>query len=200
MIPDIKRSELLPFLIISMSILWASVVMAQNRVVVIPLMEDAITCSGTLVGTRWCNNGDGTVTDMTTGLVWLRDASWGGTRPWRINSSCGGVDYSCLNDAHARAGILYSGAAGTNLSDGSVRGDWRLPTKTELYQLANGVEAVRDTTMRAFIGVQYSYYWSSTTYATEIQDAWIVHLGSGGSAIDLKTVYYWVWPVRNSTN
>ena len=26
------------------------------------------TCNGTLNGTRWCDNGDGTVTDLTTGL------------------------------------------------------------------------------------------------------------------------------------
>jgi len=31
--------------------------------------EAAATCSGTPNGTRWCDNGNGTVTDMTTGLV-----------------------------------------------------------------------------------------------------------------------------------
>ncbi len=35
-----------------------------------------IGCIGTLNGTRWCDQGDGTVKDMTTGLVWFKDAGW----------------------------------------------------------------------------------------------------------------------------
>ena len=86
------------------------------------------TCEGTLspLG-RWCDQGDGTVKDMTTGLVWLKKADWGGQYPlW---------DDLYDPDAHHRAAQLwdgspYEGSAG--LSDGSVEGDWRLPTKTEL--------------------------------------------------------------------
>ena len=39
-------------------------------------------CTGTLNGTRWCDNGDGTVTDLTTGLVWLKDATCVGQWSW----------------------------------------------------------------------------------------------------------------------
>jgi hypothetical protein len=41
-------------------------------------------CEGTLspLG-RWCDQNNGNVKDMTTGLVWLKDAGWGGTKPWR---------------------------------------------------------------------------------------------------------------------
>ncbi len=76
---------------------------AQNKVVVIPLTDDGITCKGTLVGIRWCDNGDSTVTDMTTGLVWLKYADWGGKKPWRSDTS-GDHD-----DADTRAGILQDG-------------------------------------------------------------------------------------------
>ena len=31
------------------------------------------TCTGTMNGTRWCDNGNGTVRDMTTGLIWLKN-------------------------------------------------------------------------------------------------------------------------------
>ena len=68
----------------------ATTVAAQNKVVVIPLIDDGITCKGTLVGTRWCDNGDATVTDMTTGLVWLKYTDWEGLegrRHWRSNAS-----------------------------------------------------------------------------------------------------------------
>jgi hypothetical protein len=41
------------------------------------------TCSGTLSsGGRWCDNGNGTVTDMTTGLIWLKNATCGGMKTW----------------------------------------------------------------------------------------------------------------------
>ncbi|MBF0524939.1 MAG: hypothetical protein HQK56_07565 [Deltaproteobacteria bacterium] len=41
-----------------------------------------VACNGTLSPQgRWCDNGNGTVTDMSTGLIWLKDASWGGKYP-----------------------------------------------------------------------------------------------------------------------
>lgn len=94
---------LLVTLVLSFFICLNTVSAQQNRVVVIPLIEDGITCSGTLVGTRWCDNGDQTVTDMTTGLVWLKHADWGGTMPWRSNTP------GDLNDANSRAAILRNG-------------------------------------------------------------------------------------------
>ena len=155
---------------------------------------------GTLVGTRWCDNGDGTVTDMTTGLVWLKKADWGGIKPWRNNSldcGCGGASYPCYDDAHARAGLLYAGATGAGLSDGSDVGDWRLPTKTELEGLTEGTEGVLSSSQRAFTGVQPTNYWSSTTstsvttfiaWTVDMLDALVI---SGG-----KCDSYYVWPVR----
>jgi len=148
------------------------------------------TCSGTLNGTRWCDNGDGTVTDLTTCLVWLKKADWGGTKSWRHSST--------YDDAHTRAGILRDGVTGANLSDSSVEGDWRLPTKTELCWLANGTEAVRSENMRAFTGVLSSTYWSSTTCTDHHtnDDAWTVYLKSGSETEMHKSYDFYVWPVR----
>jgi len=150
------------------------------------------TCSGTLVGTRWCDNGDGTVTDLLgyngkgKCLVWLKDASWGGQKAWRVNV----VD--SYDDAHTRAGILKSEEGG--LSDGSVEGEWRLPTKEELYGLANGTDAVRWDSMQAFTGVQSFGYWSSSTYAGRTDYAWYVFFSQVGGGS--KSGSYYVWPVR----
>ena len=136
---------------------------------------------------RWCDNNNGTVTDTTNGLVWLKDASWGGAKLW--------VDSSTWDDAQTRAGTLSSGTAG--LTDGSVVGDWRLPTKTELVNLANGTEAIRWTSMHMFTVVQWAWYWSSTTSVDNTNFAWDVCLGNGFEYIDVKsTTYYYVWPVR----
>ena len=180
--------------------LLPSINLAQNKVVVIPLIDDGITCSGTLVGTRWCDNGNQTVTDMTTGLVWLKFAGWGGQKGWH-SFSPGDPD-----GAHQRAGLLHDGELlhiGIGdyrfyLNDGSVVGDWRLPTKTELSILVNGLEAVSSTNMRAFRGVQSAYYWSSTTYANDPTYAWSVSLNAGTVATNLKTHNgLYVWPVRS---
>ena len=152
----------------------------------------AFTCDGTLSsGGRWCTPDpeDGTVKDMTTGLVWLKDASWGGLKEWANSTT--------WDDAHTRAGILSAGTAGANLSDGSVEGDWRLPTKKELYGLANGDEAVRSGSMQAFTGVQSSYYWSSTSYASLTLYAWGVYMYNGYAYDYDKDDGYYVWPVRS---
>jgi len=149
------------------------------------------TSTGTMYGTRWCDNGDGTVTDLTTCLVWLKKASWGGTKPWREEG-----DWSHNDDANTRAGLLSAADATAGLSDGSAVGDWRLPTKTELYGLANGPEAVSAGNMRAFTGVQSFNYWSSTTYAGYTDDAWVVNLVNGNVGHDYKNYNSYVWPVR----
>jgi len=174
---------------------------AHNKVAVIPLIDDGITCSGILVGTRWCDNGDQTVTDMTTGLIWLRHADWGEEKPWRSDTP-GGYD-----DAHTRAGLLedgevvYYGIGGYEfiLNDGSDVGDWRLPTKTELYNLIRGTEAVRNSSMRAFRGVQPSLYWSSSTWwEGAINYARVMHMENGTQFYDEKIDSHYVWPVRSS--
>ena len=147
------------------------------------------TCAnGTLNGTRWCDNGDGTVTDLTTCLVWLKKADWGGQKKW--------VDCATYDDAHTRVGILRAGVADANLSDGSGEGDWRLPTEDELYGLSGPPEAVTHDTMRAFTGVRWEY-WSSTTLSTSPANAFYIYMSRGDSSNAPKQNYsFSVWPVR----
>ena len=91
---------------------------------------------------RWCDNGDGTVTDTTNGLVWLKNASWGGYKPW--------VNSTTWDDVHTRVGILISGMG--DLTDGSVAGDWRLPTKEEFVTMTTGTEYIRSGSMSLVSG------------------------------------------------
>ena len=147
-----------------------------------------VQCTGTLDGTRWCDNEDnGTVTDMTTGLVWLKKADWGGQKPWE--------DCTNHDDAHTRAGLLYAGATGAGLSDGSDGGDWRLPTADELYGLTEGAEGVSSTTPRAFTGVKSTWYWSSST-SVPMDKAHMVDLHNGDFGSISKLNSFYVWPVR----
>ena len=166
------------------------------------------TCTGTLYRTRWCDNGNGTVTDMLGStvdgqlrgqcLVWLKDASWGGLKPWRADTG--------YDDAHARACTL-SGAGltspGSSLTDGSSEGDWRLPTLNELKSLTTGTEPIRSGNSSPFTGVppsNFGNYWSSTTYAPSLDYAWSVYLYDGSTYAFSKAVNefneFYVWPVR----
>ena len=86
------------------SCFFVSYATAQDKVVVIPLMEKCITCKGTLVGTRWCDNGDDTVTEMTTTRpCMVKTCGLGESKPWRSNIP------DNHDDAHTRAGFLHDG-------------------------------------------------------------------------------------------
>jgi hypothetical protein len=153
------------------------------------------TCpGGTSPLGRWCDNGNGTVTDTTTGLIWLKNAEWGGIKPWRADSG--------YDDAHTRAGLLSAADGTAGLSDGSVVGAWRLPTMADLVTLTTGTEAIRSsfiynssTSVYKFTGVK-SAYWSSTTFAFGTDRAFDVFLPDGGVDAPPKAATCYVWPVR----
>ena len=152
-------------------------------------------CSGTLRGTRWCVNGsgtgNGTVTDLTTCLVWLQKADWGGSKQWRKEG-----DYAEIDDARFRTGLLKAGATGANLGDGSVEGDWRLPTKTELVGITQEPEGVSAADMRAFSGIQAGSYWSSSSSSVRNTAAWTVNMTDLSVVEFFKNNIAYVWPVR----
>ncbi len=153
--------------------------------------KEAPTCSGTLNGTRWCDNEDGTVTDLTTGLVWLQKAKWGGKRKIYESSA------TSVENAHDRTSFLKTGATGANLNDGSVEEDWRLPTLSELKELTSGDEAISSSSMGPFTGVQSSYYWSSSIDSNGQGIGWHVNLGVGIVDIADRAIVLDVWPVRD---
>ncbi len=140
---------------------------------------------------RFTDNGDGTVTDNLTGLVWLQDANCFGSETW--------------SDALSASNTLAYGYCG--LTDGSSAGDWRLPNLRELQSLiayqysypalsdaaGTGIWSEGD----AFSGVESGYYWSSTTYADGTGYAWVVYLSVGSVSVGSKSGSYDVWPVRD---
>jgi hypothetical protein len=134
---------------------------------------------------RFTDNGDGTVTDTLTGLVWLKNANCFGTRTWT----------TALNDANN----LANGACG--LSDGSTAGQWRLPNVNELESLTHAEEANSATWLntQGFPTAQSDWYWSSTTCAGRTGFAWVVNMWGGDVGLvdkDDLGVNFYVWPVR----
>ncbi len=133
---------------------------------------------------RFTDNGDGTITDNLTGLIWLKDANCFGTRTWA----------QALTDANN----LNSGECG--LTDGSVVGDWYLPNGnqlTSLLDLENFNPAL--PTGHPFMNFQLSDYWSSTTVAIFPDNAWSVFFNSGDVDISFKTGIDFVLPVRGGS-
>ena len=105
---------------------------------------------------RFTDNDDGTVTDNLTGLIWLQDATCGKWEP------APGVPTVPWRDAVEAANDLSDGDCG--LSDGSVRGEWRLPNIRELTSLidySNFDPALPSD--HPFIDAEGAGYWTSTT-------------------------------------
>lgn len=140
---------------------------------------------------RFVDNADGTVTDMLTGLVWLKDANCFGEKTWF--------------DALAEANSLSAGWCG--LIDGSVAGDWHLASVNELQSLvdyeydapslSNAAGTGQWTEGDSFAGVQSDAYWSSASYADFPPYAWYVYLYDGNVSYNGKAGAFYVWPVRN---
>jgi len=147
---------------------------------------------------RFVDNGDGTITDITTGLVWLKDADCFGQMTW-------------ANALTAAAG-LADGACG--LTDGSLAGDWWLPEDDPVGGVLRDWQDLMDTTYSspplsdtygtgqwsegdAFSGVQSAPYWSSTEF--DVDSSWTGNFtGNGSIDPSLKTDSHYVWPVRNA--
>jgi len=134
---------------------------------------------------RFTDNGNGTVTDKLTGLIWLKNANCFGVKIWN----------QALSDCNG----LNSGECG--LADGSNAGDWRLPNRKELETLLDfGQLNPSLPSGHPFINVPSDfsdYYWSSTTNMNDAASAWTVHIGRGNVGYGYKNNYnYYVWPVR----
>jgi len=149
---------------------------------------------------RFTDNGNGTVKDNLTGLIWLKKANCGGMKNWA--------------DAQTFANSLYDGWTGDGsggdcgLSDGSAAGAWRLPNKNELASLLHagyfnpalsndaGDAKWGTTGTSSFTNVQSNLYWSATTYVGDTSLAWYMNLNNGFVDYDFKTYTFYVWPVR----
>ncbi len=123
---------------------------------------------------RFIDNGNGTVTDTSTGFMWEQSLE---------------ISRIKWDDARKYASELTIG--------GHV--DWRLPTIDELLTLIDRRyidQAISQEASGIFVGVQSSYYWSSTTYVVNTSGAWGVAFYNGGVDYYDKSSAFYVWCVR----
>jgi hypothetical protein len=128
---------------------------------------------------RFTDNGDGTVTDNLTGLIWLKDANCFRGKAW--------------DGALAAANNLSEGQCG--LSDGSSAGDWRLPNRKELFSLIGYTQGNPVLPPGHPFNNVSGGYASSTPYGGYLYR--VVYIGTDGhicgNFFDMGAN---VWPVR----
>ncbi|MBF0336211.1 MAG: DUF1566 domain-containing protein [Nitrospirae bacterium] len=158
---------------------------------VMMLLTVIVLCMATnAYSRRFKDNGDGSMTDTLTDLVWMKNANPCGAVTWK-------GAFACVK----------------KLGDG-----WRVPTIKELYSLCNHkgskeyskrnakyeiycmnerVDVASLLSKEGFTGVQ-SYYWSSNTYSLiGYNTAWFVHMIDGTVDGYNKSGENYVWPVRS---
>jgi hypothetical protein len=109
---------------------------------------------------RFRNNLDGTITDLHTGITWLKQVNCQAPGTWQQD--------------HDFAQQLQHGMCG--LRDGSKPGDWTVPNVSELQSLLDyGVTGMALSPDHGFVGVDInSLHWTSTTHAADSAKAYLI--------------------------
>jgi hypothetical protein len=141
-----------------------------------------------MIDPRFTDQGNGTVIDNLTGLIWLQDADCVNWQNWTSALS----EVAALN-AGARTCANYTAGTFT---------DWRLANNREMLSLWDygrdgpALPAVHPFVNYAVPGVSY---WSSTTVAGAQADAWKLKTYTGAAFTDPKSTFWKIWPVRGGT-
>jgi len=136
----------------------------------------------TRTGPRYTDNGDGTITDNATNLMWAKDPSdlgpsWG---------SLGNPTPKTWLDALELCHLLSLGG----------HTDWRLPNIKELGSLVNYGRWDPCFGDIYFPNTQSAPYWSSTTYHNITTYAWAVQCADGRIDPEAKATTQYIRPVR----
>jgi hypothetical protein len=120
---------------------------------------------------RFIDAGDGIIKDTKTGLMWPKDGS---------------KNYMYMD----------FNAAENYCKDFKLGGfeDWRLPTREELESILDLEKAY--PAINPIFTEEGNWYWSSTTYAGNSDDAWLVDFGDGYVGWYGKDSSNYVRPVR----
>jgi hypothetical protein len=163
--------------------------------------QDGEKLKGVILPTspRFTNNGNGTVTDHLTGLIWLTNANCpNATRAWATALT----DVASLNSA----GTMNGNNCGDTSNSGTYQTDWRLPNLRELQSLihygyfnpalSNAAGTGKWSVDDPFSNFQSNAYWTSSTVAQSTTAAFYVNLYNGVVSTTAKSTNYYVWPVR----
>lgn len=166
------------------------------------------------VAPAYVDNGDGTVSDTKTGLVWEKKSDDGS-----IHDKDDVYTLGLTIPLYTLNGTAVTTFLATLNGGGGFAGhtDWRLPNLTELESLRNlqnvnpAVAAVFNTncganssgnsgcTVTTCSCTTPDIHWSSSTYVGAPELAWGVSFGDGSVDSDYKDVEYYVRAVRGGS-
>ena len=134
--------------------------------------KDSIIPTAPFTGFTLYSNG--TTTDQTTGLMWMR-CSLG--QKWDGNTCSGTTAGAPWADSlKAAADYEFAGYA-----------DWRLPNKNELESIVEGRCFSPAINADVFPATPPDYFWSSSPYAAVSHAAWSVDFGYGTVIASIKS-------------
>lgn len=128
---------------------------------------------------RFTDNGDGTITDSLTGLIWLKAFFCIGTLSW--------------NQALSECNGLSEGDC--DLSDGSSPGDWRLPNINEQLSILDYGNEPALPPGHPF-GPVSGPFWTSTTWFFNTDSAWRISTYDASIELHDKGNTFFVYCVR----
>jgi Protein of unknown function (DUF1566) len=152
---------------------------------------------------RYADNGDGTISDLVTGLMWEKKSDDGGLHDqddiyvWSSENGLQETIWDWLADVNAEGGTGFAGHS-----------DWRIPNVRELasivdYEQADpAVDPIFATgcapgcTTATCSCTSSFHYWTSTTQAETPLFAWVVVFGTGSVDPDQKISFRYVRAVR----
>ena len=204
--------------------LWSAAVMLGAVLFVL-----SVAGSGTLAtaarpqpppSTRFVDNGDGTITDNQTGLMWEKktgtvgglvvcDTATACPAPTNVNNGYAwtatspGPDGMLFTDFLAKLNCAIS-AGGTCPFDGKYR-DWRIPTIAELQSIVDTSVA---TCAAPFTGpcidpifgpTAAGFYWSASSLAGDSALAWFMRFDLASTERDGKTAPFYARAVRGGS-
>ncbi|MEB2283570.1 MAG: hypothetical protein B6D46_14980 [Polyangiaceae bacterium UTPRO1] len=156
----------------------------------------------------YADNGDGTITDNVTGLMWEKKSDDDSIHD-KDNIYTWGVELS----PYTMDGTIVTEFLAALNSGGGFAGhtDWRIPNRFELeslLDLENVVPSVDPAFNTGCMGgctvttcscTQSSYYWSSTTSQSSPDSAWEVDFSAGYMDASGKSNYDYVRAVRGGS-
>lgn len=115
---------------------------------------------------EYLDHGNGTVTHKRTGLLWKRCAEG---QTWSGSSCTGTASFGSWSDALVTA----------KDSDFAGHTGWRLPNRRELESILETCGHTPAINTNAFPNSLSEYFWTSTSYALDVDYVWIVNFDNG---------------------
>lgn len=134
---------------------------------------------------RFVDNGDQTITDALSNLIWSKDGNAPGP------SVCGAATTKTWQDA-----LDYVACLNGNNYLGKT--DWRLPNINEIISLFNygNLDTVSWLSSHGFYNVKTDFYLSSSTHTSYLNNSLYIYTGVGYVSARLKTSSFSIMPVR----